>query len=386
MIGRYLTCTHRRHCSTFTALVVISLVALDSASLPADAVVAFDAELAAQADEVIEAQMAKQEIVGMAVGLIRDGEIIYLKGFGYADRKQQIAVDRDTLFRWASISKTLTAIAAMQLWEQQQLDLDCDVCTLVPEFPGKGKTITPRQLLCHQGGVVHYSNGEVIRTEREYDSPHPFKNVILALDTFKDSPLIAEPGAKFSYTTHGFILLSAAIERAGEQRFADQVAKRIIKPLGMTTLQPDYQWVDIPHRTLGYRKVEGEIVPSTDTDVSWKLGGGGYLSNIDDLAKYAVGLLKGRLVSKETEQLMWTPQLTKDEKETLYGLGFFVSGEGDDVEISHGGAQEKTRTHLAIRPKQGIGVVVMCNSEYAVPPRFATRLVPLLQESLAVAP
>ena len=96
------------------------------------------------------------------------------------------------------------------------------------------------QLLSHLGGIVHYSNGRVIRTEREYDTPHPYEDVILALDTFKESPLVSRPGVRHSYSSHGFILASAVVQRAGKQKFADQVNERIAKPAGMTTLQPDY--------------------------------------------------------------------------------------------------------------------------------------------------
>jgi CubicO group peptidase (beta-lactamase class C family) len=326
--------------------------------------------------------MNQRELVGVAVGVIRGGRVVYLKGFGFEDHEAGIPVTRVTLFRWASISKTLTAVTAMQLAERGQLDLDADVRTYVPEFPDKGEVITSRQLLCHQGGIVHYKNGPVMRVRRKYDVPHPFESVIVALDRFKKSPLIAPPGQKYSYTTHGFILLSAVVERAGGERFADQVRKRIVEPLGLGTLQPDYQWREIPHRAVGYRKRKGRVVRSTNTDVSWKLGGGGYLSNIDDMARYATGLINRRLVSKATETAMWTPQKTADGKQTKYGLGFFVNRRGKTPLVAHGGSQEKTKTQLTIRPREGSGVVVMSNSEYANP----KRLVAIIEKALAETP
>ena len=344
----------------------------------------FPAELAQRMDEAARAEMGRQEIVGLAVGVIQEGRISYLKGYGWSDREKRIPVSRKTMFRWASISKSLTALVAMQLWEKGQLKLDGDVRQYVPEFPDKAQRITPRQLLSHQGGIVHYSNGPVVVTLRQYDQPNPFESVLLAVDTFKESPLVNLPGQKYAYTTHGFILLSAAVERAGKQKFAHQVRDRIAKPLGMNTLQPDYQWIDIPNRTIGYRKRQNKIVVSSNTDVSWKLGGGGYISSIEDLAKLGEGLLNGKLIQPKTRELMWVPRKTTTGKQTSYGLGFrrwkyvngalqSVSAEASVTEsknqvlmqlVGHSGSQEKTKTLLVLEPQKRFGLVLMSNSEH----------------------
>lgn len=333
-------------------------------------------------DRILEGELQKQSLVGAALGVIVDGEVAYLKGYGLADRENKIPVTRKTLFRWASISKCLTSVTAMQLYEKDLLDLSRDVRSYTPEFPDKKALITPRDLLCHQGGIVHYSNGKVIHTRRQYDVPHPFESVVLALDTFRESPLVNQPGEKFSYTTHGYILLSAVIERAGKEKFASQVEKRIARPLGMTTLQPDYQWKHIPHRAVGYRKKNKKVVPSTNTDVSWKLGGGGFISNIDDLALFAKGLINGKLVKPETERLMWTPQKLKDSKSTTYGYGFNIKGTGKELQVAHSGGQEKTRTRMVIFPGKRMGVVVMSNSEHCNSKSLAAAAIGALEEIL----
>jgi CubicO group peptidase (beta-lactamase class C family) len=335
-------------------------------------------------------EMKKQELVGLAVGVIQNDRITYLKGYGWADREQRVPVTRQTMFRWASISKSLTAVAAMQLWERNRLNLDHDVRKYVPKFPSKSAPITLRNLLCHQSGIVHYNNGPIVVTVRKYDNLYPFENVLLALDTFKHSPLVNMPGEKYSYTTHGYMLLSAAVERAGNQKFAHQIHDRIAKPLGMTTLQPDYQWKNIPHRAVGYRKRNKAVEFSTNTDVSWKLGGGGFISNIDDLAKFATGLLNYRLVEPATRDKMWTRQKTNDEQPTAYGLGFshkqyhqaeLLKWKPDRQAVSivgHSGAQEKTRTYMALLPTQKIGVVAMTNCEHANIGQLTGRLLSVL--------
>lgn len=336
-------------------------------------------------DQAARAAMAKQQLVGLAVGVVIDGKVAHLQGYGFADREAETPVDpKATQFRWASCSKSVTAVAALQLAEKGLLDLDADVRRYVPEFPDKGVTITARQLLCHQAGVVHYTNGKVVRTERKYDTPHPFTDVVLALDTFKESPLVNPPGAKFSYTTHGYILLSAVVERAGKKPFAGQVAERIAKPLGMTGFRPDYHWEDVPGRVVGYIKSGEAIKPRPDAkapDVSWKLGGGGYTSTVADFARFAAGLADHKLVSAKTETAMWTAQKTADGKPTTYGLGFTVGTTADGKpRVGHSGAQEKTRTAMLIEPAARRAVVVMTNSEYADPSAVARAVLTAVRE------
>ena len=318
--------------------------------------------------------MKKEQVVGMAVGILEHCVIVYLKGYGLADRESNAPVTAETMFRWASCTKPLTAIAALQLQEKGQLDLEADARRYVPEFPDKGVTITVRELLCHQSGIVHYTNGQVIPSERIYTTPHPFADPVNSLDKFKESPLLFKPGEKYSYSSYGYVLLSAVVQRAGRQDFASQIEERIAKPLGLTTLQPDFPWVNIAHRASGYRLVNGRVLRSTDTDQSWKWGAGGYISSIADFALFAKGLLAGQLVKPETQTRMWQPQKTLDGKSTVYGLGFEVQvdANGEVIKAVHDGAQEKTRTRLVIYSRLNHGVVVMTNCEWVNPAVFST--------------
>ena len=331
------------------------LLALLAIPVPQDS--ALDSAAIAKAEE--------QELVGLAWAVVREGEPLHRGTFGFADRELNRPVDKSTLFRWASISKPLTAIVAMQLVEEDRLDLARNVREYVPEFPEKPQPINSLQLLAHQGGIVHYTNGPVIRTEVEYEVEHPFEDVILALDTFKESPLVAEPGTKYAYTTHGSILLGAVVQRAGGEPYWKQVKDRIATPLGMKSLRPDYPWTKTPERARGYGRLFGHIVRGMDTDVSWKLPGGGFTSNISDLARFAEGLMDGKLVKPETRELMWTRQPLPEGKTSSYGMGFSVGKAHGQRLISHSGAQESTRTLMRLFPESGLAVVLMSNCEYA---------------------
>ena len=113
------------------------------------------AEVAA-VDEVALAEIANQKAIGLSIGAIQHGRIAYLKAYGLADREKQTPATTQTVFNWASNSKPLAAILAMQLVESKAIDLDADVRTYVPEYPDQGAVITTRQLLCHQSGIPHY--------------------------------------------------------------------------------------------------------------------------------------------------------------------------------------------------------------------------------------
>jgi CubicO group peptidase (beta-lactamase class C family) len=328
---------------------------------------------AAAIDAAVQAEMQKEKVVGMAIGIIEKGQLAYLKGYGVADREKNIPVTIETMFRWASCTKPMAAVAALQLAEKGQLDLDADVRKYVPEFPDKGVVITAREILCHQSGIVHYSNGKVIQTKRKYTAPHPFTDPVVSLDHFKESPLLFKPGEKVSYSSYAYLLLSAVVERVGKEKFADQIKERIAQPLELTTLQPDYQWANIANRAAGYVLQNGKVMPSTNTDQSWKWGAGAYISTIGDFTGFADGLINGKLVSKETETRMWEPQKTTDGKTTNRGLGFEVLvKDGQLVKVFHDGMQEKTRTVFVIYPRKNAGVVVMTNSYWVNPYTFST--------------
>ncbi|MDE0816116.1 MAG: serine hydrolase [Pirellulaceae bacterium] len=326
----------------------------------------------------VKMEANRQNAVGIAVGVLIDGKIAFYSSTGYQDRESKIPVSRSTMFRWASISKSLTAITLLQLAENDVLSLDQTVNQFLVHYPsqqtsdGKSHDITLEQLLTHQAGIVHYTNGVVTGTPRNYVRPHPSRHVQLALNGFNQSLLLSIPGTAYSYTTRGYILLSAIVEQAAGRPFHVQVERMIAKPLAMNTLQPDYQWKRIQNRAVGYRKsTTGEIVVSSDTDVSWKLGGGGFISNIDDLAKFAEGLLQRKLVSQETQTMMFTRQAIADGTVTNYGLGFQAMEFNGRQTIGHGGSQEKTKTRLAIDLEMNNGVVVMSNSEYVDTSKFA---------------
>lgn len=321
----------------------------------------------AAVDAAVQAEMARQGIVGAAVGILQGGKGAYLQGYGQADREQGVPVSTETVFNWASNSKPLTAVAAIQLVEAGLLDLDADVRRYVPEFPDKGATITMRQILCHQSGIPHYSNGRVVPADRLLPIPAPYTNPVLALDTFSQSPLIFHPGTRYSYSSYAYILASAVVQRAGGEGFVSQVRRRIAEPVGMASLQLDIDSEGQPHWAAGYtRDGQGRVIRAPEEANFWKHGAGAFKSDVQDFARWAAALLNRKLVSEASEKRMWTAQLTTSGETTPYGLGFGVSRQGE-TRISHSGGQPEATSWMAIYPASARGIVVMTNCGFARP-------------------
>jgi serine beta-lactamase-like protein LACTB len=329
-------------------------------------------EQSAAIDSAVQAEMEKQQAVGVAVGVIEQGKIVYLQGYGLADREAKKPVTINTVFNWASNSKPLAAVAAMQLVDQRLLDLDADVRKYVPEFPDKAKTITTRHLLAHQSGIPHYANGLVLPTLRRYDTPQPYLDPVLALDRFNRSALIFSPGEKQAYSSYAYILLSAVVQRAGQESFTRQVQDRIATPLGMASLTLDVEAKDQPHWSAGYIKSStGAIVRAKDDANYWKHGAGGYKSNVKDFARWAQALLNHELVSADAERQMWTLQKLTNGSPGTYGLGFVVEQQ-NGLKISHNGSQDEVTTRMVLYPESRRGVVVMTNCKFAKPGEIST--------------
>jgi CubicO group peptidase (beta-lactamase class C family) len=328
----------------------------------------------AAVDEAVDAEMQRQQLVGVAVGIIRHGEVVLTKGYGFADAENQIPVSKQTVFNWASNCKPLTAVAALQLVQKGKLDQDLDVRKYVPEFSPNGPAVTVRQLLCHQSGLPHWNNGRVVPSANFDADAQSSIDPLMTVRRFSESPLLFEPGARASYSSYGYILLSAVIERAGGESFFTQIEKRIGRPLGMASLQLDTEasqenWAVGYSRTkvgvIAGQRISTPIGRAPEYAHAWKAGAGGFKSNIEDFAKWAAALLNGRLVSKSIEKEMWTPQKTSDGTPTEMSLGFFTGHWGGSPTIAHTGDQPEVATHLILFLKPKNGIVVLCNCGYA---------------------
>jgi serine beta-lactamase-like protein LACTB, mitochondrial len=332
------------------ALLNVLTVAQQPAGLAADKLERIEKE--------ITAAMSRQNIPGMSVAVVVGQKLVWSNGYGLADLENFVPAKARTAYRLGSISKPITAAAVMQLVERGKIDLDAPIQKYCPAFPAKQWPVTARHLLGHTAGVRHYNS------DAEFASTRHYNGVVEGLELFKGDPLLFEPGTKFSYTTHGYSVLGCAVEGASGMKFDEYVRQNLFKPAGMDRMQVDDLFAIIPNRAQGYQKNQsGELRNSGLADTSYKLPGGGFISTVEDLARFAIAMQTGALLKKETLDQMWAKQKTRDGKETPYGLGWTITERNGMKEVAHGGAQQRVSTFLYLIPEKGIAVAVMSNLE-----------------------
>ena len=310
----------------------------------------------------VSAYVSDHHVPGLSVAVIDRGRVIFTQGYGLADVENSVPATADTVYRIASISKSITATAAMKLVEAGKLDLDATIQRYCPDFPKKPWPITTRELLSHQSGIRDYRNEEESINTRHYTS------IKEALTQFGSDPLEFEPGTKMQYTSYGYIVLGCVIEGASGTSYDRYMHQAIFAPAQMPATRLDDVFAIIPHRARGYRVSASDgLQNSVFVDVSNKPPGSGINSSARDMGNFVVALYSARLVPNVVLDQMLTPATTRDKKPTIYGLGFFRGGPIGAYrglqEAGHGGDQQGVCSVLYLLPERQFGVVILSNLE-----------------------
>lgn len=310
--------------------------------------------------------MTRLGVPGMSVAVVEDGRIVFLRGWGMANVENLVLAKPATAYRTASLAKPVTAAAVMQLVEGGDIALDASIRTYVPALPATYDGVNIRDLLRHTGGVRHYANGEFITTRN-------CARLEDALDIFAADPLDHAPGEKITYSSYGYTLLGLAIEAVTGATFGDHVRRHVFEPAGMRATHVDDDGI-IPNRAAGYeRTADGELRNAALLDTSCRIPAGGFVSTVEDLARFAIALEAGVLMKEASVREMMRSHLTRDIIDrTLAGIqlppGYVPPGMGfgwavspaDDA-VYHGGNQPGATAMLYHVPVDGVSVVVMTN-------------------------
>jgi serine beta-lactamase-like protein LACTB, mitochondrial len=336
--------------------VFLLLFVLTAARARAQSPPGIPAEPLRRAERAITASMSRQNMSGLSVAVVVDNELRWSQGYGFADLENFVPFTATTVWRLGSISKPITAVAAMQLAERGKLDLDAPIQNYCPAFPTKGRPITSRQLLGHLSGIRHY------RQDENFNSTRHFEGVVDSLEAFKADPLVHDPGAAFTYSTYGYVVLGCVIEGASGMKYADYVRDNVAKPAGMERTRPDDLAPIVPNRARGYAKLpSGELRNCDLADTSNKIPGGGMLSTAVDLGRFAIALDTGRLLQRQAFAQMQVPMKTNDGKDSPY-FGWSISERRGEKLLTHGGSQQGTSTYLLMLPGRGFAVALIANT------------------------
>lgn len=306
-------------------------------------------------EDYIHEYYKNKNVPSISAGISIKDKIYWDNAVGLSDIENHIPANRKTIYRIASISKVITAVAIMQLVEKNKIKLDDDARKFIPYFPKKKWKFTVRQILQHTAGLRTYKPGE-------FDSKDYFRSTSEAVMYIANDSLVYKPGTKFLYTTLGYNLLAAIIEKVSGLTFPEYISKYIFLPCRMFSSQVEYQPQLVYNRARGYERNEfRELINAPLADLSIKYAGGGFISNTEDLLKFAEGLLDERLISRAILDTMLVPTKLKNGQLDS-GLGFEINWDADGrFYFGHLGGGTGFVSLLVIYPEYNLASVDLIN-------------------------
>jgi len=342
----------------------------------------------------IDAQLAYEDIPGMSAGIIYDQDLIWSRGFGFADMAEKCPAEPDTIYSICSISKLFTSIAIMQLWEQGKLRLDDPITQYLPWFNIQDKfpdapEVTVQGILTHSAGLP-----------REAASPywtgpeHNFPTLEQIKKRLSGQEELYPADTFYQYSNLGMAMLGEVVSAASGQAYAIYVQEHILEPLGLKDTTPE-----IPEDQRGESLATGYSMKLRDgerREIPFYLVNGiapaaGFASTVEDLASFASWQF--RLLEKGGQEVLKVNTLKKMHRvhwldpnwRTTRGLGFSVSRRDDKIEVGHGGSCPGYRTQLALRPQDKIAVVVMVNAQGVSPSAFVQEIFKFVSPAILAA-
>ena len=315
-------------------------------------------DLQRKVDQVF-ADYDKPDSPGCALGVVRNGEFIYKKGYGTASLELGVPITPQSVFYMGSVSKQFTAASVVLAAEQGFLSLDDDIRKFVPELPSYGKPITLREMLHHTSGFRDVL-GLLLLAGRNFEDIHPTAELLDLLS--RQKALNYQPGEEFLYSNTNYFLMSVVIHGATGKTLTQFADENIFKPLGMThTRFYEDHTVVVPGRIPAYEPLTGNtfrIDWSTNFD---KVGDGGLLSSVDDLLLWDRNFYDNKLGKGTLLKEMQTQGVLNNGKQIEYALGLFLSKYRGLPIVEHGGALFGYRTELLRFPQQKFSVITLCN-------------------------
>ena len=332
-------------------------------------------------EEFARRQMEKDKTPGITIGFYKD-DYTWVKGFGYADLENKVPATANSAYRLASITKTFTGVAILQLVEKGKMKLDEEIQTYLPYYPKQKWPVTVRQLLTHVGGGQEGSG-----LGPEYVTPRQ------VVERIAKYPIQTEPGTKFIYTTSGYNLLGAAIEEVTGQSFGDYMRENIWQPLGMSDTRMNSERELIANRVRGYIVENGQVKNIPFIDVSSRFGGGGGIGSVPDLMKWARGVDAGKMLAKESVELMYTPVATTggrwigiSDGEWYYTLGWMQFPLNGQCVLWNDGGQIGTNTALLRIPSKNLVIAFASNQQEVNRMAYLKRLYELITDEPFATP
>lgn len=331
----------------------------------------------AQIDEKAMLPVLEKRTAGLAIAVMRDGRLVYSKGYGFANLETRTPMSDESVFRIASITKQFTATAVMTLVERGSLKLTDHLSKFIPEFP-RADEITIYQLLTHTSGIANYTQKDILaKVERDDHEYEEFLKIISA-----QSPILNfKPGEHYQYSNSNYYILGVIIQRISKMSLQEFFKENLFKPAELhNTAIDDYRDV-VPNRASGYAldpAASQGFRNAEFTSMTVPGPAGGLRSTVLDLVKWEAALLNGKIVKPETVALMIAPGRLNDGRlasEAVwgqapgkapdyyrYGIGMISSRVAGFDRIGHDGGINGFGSQLDVFDRGRLTIVVLANT------------------------
>jgi CubicO group peptidase (beta-lactamase class C family) len=338
-----------------------------------------DDKKTAAVDEVFT-DLTKAGSPGCALGVYRNGQIIYSKGYGLANLEENVAITPQSVFDIGSTSKQFSAASILLLEKQGKLSVNDDVRKYIPELPDYGQKITILHLLNHTSGLRDYLTLMEL-AGIDIDSVTTDEDALQII--FRQKALNFAPGSDWLYSNTGFFLLSVIVKRASGKTLREFAAENIFVPLHMTHTQyrDDHKSL-IPNRAMAYDTKEKGGGYNLDVSYFEQTGDGAVHTTVEDLQKWDENFYSGQIGGKEFLAEIQEHGKLNSGKVLEYAKGLRIADYRGLRTVSHGGAWGGYRAELLRFPEQHFSVACLCNLGSASPSNRAHRVADIYLASL----
>ncbi len=291
---------------------------------------------------------------GASVFVSQNGDIIYQKGFGYADIEKKIPVTPDTKFKIGSISKQFTAVAILKLQEEGRIKIEDKLSKYIPDFPS-GNEVTIYQLLTHTSGIHDYNS------QPNLDVSKPITPQAL-LDLIKKLPYDFKPGERYLYSNSGYFILGYIVSQLSGKTLSEYLNETFFKPLDMNNTGIYETNIVLNKEAKGYSMQDGAVKKADSQEMSWALGVGSLYSTTKDLFKWNEAIFNEKVLTKATLKAAFTQAVLNSSGKVDYGFGWFLSTNRGLRFIQHSGVSNGFFSYLERQPENKLTVCILLNS------------------------
>ncbi len=350
----------RLYCARIALIVLSALIGLT----PLRAAASPEQDVSGIIAELLSSLREQTQVPAYSVAIVRDGQILARSAIGEVDVRNHINAQPENWFRLASVSKVIGATMLALLVQQGELDANGPVGAHLPGLPTEFRSLTALQLLAHTSGVPHYQAQDVFIAKTHY------KTAIDALESVGDRPLISTPGDSYTYSSHGYTILSALYEAiTGESIY--EAAPVFIKALSARE-SPALENLRQrnPRRSNVFDVVAGGAQTLKPRDQSYSPFGTGFTASASDLAYFGDAVLRSPQIDAETRELLFRPVELSDGGKTgnyLYEVAFgWRVGEDPSgrTVYHHAGITEGARSVLILYPELGLSIAFLSNASW----------------------